>query len=317
MPQEINLDEVHSEEVQDIIGRLPKWAVRRGNMIIAAIVCLIVVAAWLIKYPDIISAPVYISSSLPPVKVVSNTSGRLTAFDIKDGAIINKDEVLGIIDNPALADDMFYLKKQTEQWDGNALNNKGSLGDFIKRDLQVGEVQAAYSDLYLHVSDYLEHPQKGKTQLHGQIKRIRGLIANWENRFVLRSPIAGKVVLFDVWNENQYVPANSIVAMIVPQSKDYVLRVPISVKKAGKLKKGQEAMISLQDYPYQEFGMLRAVINQITVVPLDTTYLLQLQLKNGLHTTKGYRVEPKLQMLGNAEIIVENKSVLQRIIKRI
>ena len=52
-----------SEEVQEIMGRMPSWLVRRGITLVAILMLVIGVGAYFFKYPDVIPATVTISSS--------------------------------------------------------------------------------------------------------------------------------------------------------------------------------------------------------------------------------------------------------------
>lgn len=62
MPEEIDYSKIHTEEVDEIIGKPPPWVIRRGNIVIGSIVLILLAGGWLIRYPDTISAPVIISA---------------------------------------------------------------------------------------------------------------------------------------------------------------------------------------------------------------------------------------------------------------
>ena len=117
MPEELNIYNVHSEEVRDIVGRPPSWIVFRGNMVLGLIVLLLLAGAWFIKYPDIISAPVLISSYDPPVKIVAQSSGKILQFYAKDQDTVEANQIIAVIDNPANTKDMLNLKNMVEEID--------------------------------------------------------------------------------------------------------------------------------------------------------------------------------------------------------
>ena len=65
-----------SEEVSDIIDRMPTSF---GNWVAVAVViftCLLFFFGWIIKYPDIVTGVIKINSNLTPVKLVANSSGK-------------------------------------------------------------------------------------------------------------------------------------------------------------------------------------------------------------------------------------------------
>ena len=54
MSEESEHIELRSEEVQEILGHVPPGVIRWGISVISAIVILLLVASWFIKYPEII-----------------------------------------------------------------------------------------------------------------------------------------------------------------------------------------------------------------------------------------------------------------------
>jgi hypothetical protein len=55
--EDLNL---YSKEVQDILGRMPSWIFRNGNVMIAILLLVLIAGSWFFRYPDIITAPVVI-----------------------------------------------------------------------------------------------------------------------------------------------------------------------------------------------------------------------------------------------------------------
>src|SRR3954454_15339396 len=69
--------EVNSEEVQDILSKMPHWIIRYGTTILFAMIILLFAGAFFIHYPDVIVTNVNITSSNPPFKVVAQANGRI------------------------------------------------------------------------------------------------------------------------------------------------------------------------------------------------------------------------------------------------
>ena len=64
---------LYSDPVKEIISNPPRRIIRWGTAVIALVFILLLVLAWLIRYPDIVSAPVVITTENPPVTLVSKT----------------------------------------------------------------------------------------------------------------------------------------------------------------------------------------------------------------------------------------------------
>jgi hypothetical protein len=44
--------------------------------------------SWLIKYPDIVAAPIVITTHIPPEKVLAKTTGKIEAILVQDKTIV-------------------------------------------------------------------------------------------------------------------------------------------------------------------------------------------------------------------------------------
>ncbi len=89
---QISTDE-YSEEVQDIVDRMPTrwcfWVV--GIML--TIVMVFLTLAWIIRYPDTVDGYVSITGFEAPVRLVSPTSGRLHLLKNQGERIARKDPI--------------------------------------------------------------------------------------------------------------------------------------------------------------------------------------------------------------------------------
>ena len=83
--------------------------------------------------------------------------------------------------------------------------------------------------------------------------------------------------------------------------------------RTGKLSIGQHVNIKLDNYPYNENGMLQGTVTNISEVPNKDTYAIDVELINGLTTSYHKTLSYKEQMKGKADIITKNVSVMDRI----
>ena len=102
--------ELRSEEVQEILTRVPHWMIRWGNLLFLSLILLVLFISWLIKYPDIILAESLITTQTPPQKEYAKVSGRIEAILVDDNEKVNPDQPLAILENTAEYKDVFKLK---------------------------------------------------------------------------------------------------------------------------------------------------------------------------------------------------------------
>ncbi len=62
--------ELHSDEVQEIIGHVPHWILRWGNMVVLGVLGLLGLTSYLVRYPDILNAQALINAKEQPQKIV-------------------------------------------------------------------------------------------------------------------------------------------------------------------------------------------------------------------------------------------------------
>lgn len=143
MAEEHNTFELRSEEVQDILTKVPHWMIRWGTVLIFAIILLLFFVSWFIKYPDVVNTEVVITTNIPPEKIVSKSSGRIEAILVKDKTIVSKNTTLAIIENTANYKDVFLLKSIMDNYNINDPKKEFPFAQL--KNTQLGEIESAYA----------------------------------------------------------------------------------------------------------------------------------------------------------------------------
>ena len=102
--------ELRSEQVQEILTKVPHWMIRWGNLVILFILVLVLLFSYFIKYPDINTAQIVVTTAIPPEKLIARTSGRIEAILVSDNQIVLKNQPLAVIENASNYNDVFMLK---------------------------------------------------------------------------------------------------------------------------------------------------------------------------------------------------------------
>ncbi|WP_163394134.1 HlyD family secretion protein [Flavobacterium limi] len=143
MTTDNNTFELRSEEVQDILTKVPHWMIRWGTVVIFLIILMLFFVSWFIKYPDVVNSEIVITTNIPPEKVVSKSSGRIEAILVKDKSIVSKNSTLAIIENTANYKDVFLLKKIVDEFNIN--NPKIDFPFALLKNAQLGEIESAFA----------------------------------------------------------------------------------------------------------------------------------------------------------------------------
>jgi hypothetical protein len=139
-------------------------------------------------------------------------------------------------------------------------------------------------------------------------------ISEWENKYVLASPIDGKLNLFEIRSQDQFLSNESkvfTVTSMVNQNYFAIAQLPIS--NSGKVQIGQSCIIKLQNYPYTEFGMLKGIIQSLSLASKEGFYSVKVSLPNQLITTRQKELPHQSEFIGQAEIIIEDQTLFDRL----
>jgi len=113
MPNQLEDIELRSEEVQDILTRVPHWMIRWGSLLFFTLIVMILVLAWFIKYPDIISSSAVVTTEIPPQKEYARITADIEAVLVEDGDEVEEDQPLAILEHSGDYSDILFLKKIT------------------------------------------------------------------------------------------------------------------------------------------------------------------------------------------------------------
>ncbi len=102
---------IRSEEVQEILTKVPHWMIRRGSTLFFAIILMLLFLSWFVKYPDIIEAEGSLTTAIPPEKEIAKTTAKIEAILVKDKQMVAINQPLAVLENSARYEDVFLLKE--------------------------------------------------------------------------------------------------------------------------------------------------------------------------------------------------------------
>ena len=216
---------------------------------------------------------------------------------------------LGLLKQGVISARDFELKKKDylaaqrnfENQKINTSNTKITINNIEKNKLQ------------LKIQEYQER-SKYRQELEQAIKNLQASINTWKANYLLQSPIVGKVSFFNYWTVNQNIKTGDAVFSVVPTGQqELVAKLILPTQNSGKVKVGQKVNIKLDNYPYTEYGMLNGVVKNISLVPSNNNYAVDVELSKGLTTSYNKTLTYKEEMSGTGEIITNNLSVLDRV----
>ena len=100
--------------------------------------------------------------------------------------------------------------------------------------------------------------------------------------------------------------------------KKWKIPETLTLARSGKVKTGQKVNIRLQNFPENEYGILRGTVKNISLTPTEAGgmvyYSVEITLNDGLITTYKKELPYLSDMQGQADIITEDISFLERLV---
>lgn len=145
--------EIRSEEVQEILSYVPNRMIRWGNTLILILIVMLLFISWFIKYPDVISTEVMVTTSIPPEKIYAQTNGQIEVFLTNEGKKVSKNEVLAVIENSASYKDVLLLKSIVDTIKTNKLHFTFPIDRLPA--LILGDITTSFSQFENDYSEYV------------------------------------------------------------------------------------------------------------------------------------------------------------------
>lgn len=160
-----------------------------------------------------------------------------------------------------------------------------------------------------------EEKQNLISGLNEKFLNLTAQLRIWENKYLLVSPVEGTVTFTRFWSENQSVLIDQPVLNVVPENPgNYIGRINLSMARSGKVKINQHVNIKLSSFPYLEYGMVRGMVTNKSLVTSGDAYIIEVSLPQGLKTLYGKELDFTQNMQGTAEIITDDIRLIQKII---
>jgi len=160
--------------------------------------------------------------------------------------------------------------------------------------------------------------QKDKINLNSQtgqlFEQLRKSLNAWEQNYLLTSAAAGVVSFQQFLGKNQFVKTGDILLSVMPDDKDILIgRLRVPATNSGKVKEGQKVLLKLDNYPYQEFGIVEGRVKNIANAPdKDGNYYVNVILPNGLQTSFHKNLPFDKELKGNADIVTQDLRLIER-----
>ena len=240
---------LRSEEVQEILGRPPRWIVRVGISIIFVVVAGLFVGSYFLKYPDILPAPITVTTENLPAGVMAMTTGKIDTIAVVEKQTVKEGELLAVIRNPAKLEDVMVVKRMLEGADTVDVETHGRASLQNSASLQLGDLQSAYTAFDNALTDYrhfveTDYHNRKIAVIRKQIAAQKNLLQKTVNQLnISRKQLATAQKLFEI---DSTLYSKSAISLVDYQSARNSLLQQLSSLESSKMSVDNQQMSILQ-----------------------------------------------------------------------
>lgn len=247
--QQIEDLHLRSEEVQEILGRPPRRIVRVGISIIFVVVAGLFVGSYFLKYPDILPAPITVTTENLPAGVMAMTTGKIDTIAVAEKQTVREGELLAVIRNPAKLEDVMVVKRMLEGADTVDVETHGRASLQNSASLQLGDLQSAYTAFDNALTDYrhfveTDYHNRKIAVIRKQIAAQKNLLQKTVNQLnISRKQLATAQKLFEI---DSMLYSNAALSLVDYQSARNSLLQQLSSLESSKMSVDNQQMSILQ-----------------------------------------------------------------------
>lgn len=154
MPSE-NSIELRSPGAQEIFGRTPHWLLPWSNTILFVFVMVLFLLSYFIKYPDVITAKVTITTRTPPIAFTPKINGGIRLLR-PNGAKVAENEFVAYMETGADIERIRFLHRNIILW--HRLCTSGQFENLVRtnfpENIQIAQLDTYYSKFLLDLERY-------------------------------------------------------------------------------------------------------------------------------------------------------------------
>lgn len=239
--------------------------------------------------------------SLKQQNIIQKDKLDLTLEQYKRDSSLFIKSILSLVEWEQSKKDLLQMRYSYESTKTSEYNSRIQLSQYEQKllDLEV---------------DQKKKLNKYKVDIKSAYEGLQSILNDWRQRYVVKSPIDGKVSFTKIWSKNQNIKNGDIFFSIIPANESRkVGRISLPLVGSGKVAIGQKVNIQLDNYPYMEYGMLEGIIKNISLTANEDNYMVEVSLPDELITNYGEKIVFKHQMQGNVEIVTKDIRLLERL----
>jgi multidrug resistance efflux pump len=184
--------------------------------------------------------------------------------------------------------------------------------------LSISQLEEAVSSLNKTKNNVAINTEKDQINYSSQtlqlFEQLRKSLKQWEQTYLIVSSTNGTASFQQFWSENQFVKTGDALLSILPENRNSLVgKMSIPATNSGKVSVGEKVLIKLDNYRFQEFGIVEGKVQNISLTPDENgNYYVEIVLPKGLKTSYNKTLIFDKELKGNADIVTQDLRLIER-----
>ena len=201
-----------------------------------------------------------------------------------------------------------FINAQTN-WLQQQRADKNSETNLFTNELQTIQLEREIATLQLQQAAEEQKLTLAAANAHSE---LLAQLNKWKETYLITAPGKGTISYLGFLENELFVEPGKPLFSIIPEQGKLMARAELPIFSSGKVKVGQQVNIRLENYPFEQFGLLRGSITSISEIPNENKYFVTIELPQKLITSQNKAIAFKQQLTGTTEIITEDLRLLER-----
>lgn len=193
--------------------------------------------------------------------------------------------------------------------------------------LSIEQSKSAFINNLITINQLLEQKREIETRhietlatytitIRNDLMQLESEMENYKSRFMFIAPFDGIVSFPRNITTHQFVSVNQNVLNVIPYNDELLCTAVVPVAGSGKIQIGQHVRLKVDNYPSEEYGVIQGTVSNISLMPFENSYTLEIALKSGLKTTYKKKLPFKQNIPALAEIVTKDIHLIDRIFNK-
>jgi HlyD family secretion protein len=237
-----------------------------------------------------------LDSNLRKQKSIDEQDLSLQAWDMEMNEKLLKEHVISEQEYKQAKSRLLNKQKTIPQNNASLVNNQTIQNSKAKEIIELDNMLSQQKAIFLQA-----------------ISTLKTSIDEWIKKYVLAAPVAGTIQFNGFVQVNQHIQQHQLICNIQGERDSFYVALLIPQTNFGKVHTGQVVLLKFNAFPFEEYGSVRGHIQYISPTPTDSGFLAKVICKNGLLTNYGKELPFNEGLTANADIITEDKNLLERL----